>query len=94
MRIVDMTRIDSMIVFNPNKDIIEDRRRKVGYTLKEISTVLTRMKLIIFCWEYLKDCDRPVIYYDYPRYSIAWYIVRIFHSNKLTIVLGTLYILL
>ena len=73
---VDMTRIDSMVVANPNRDIIEDRRTKQGYTLKEIKTVLTRMKLLIFAYEFLKTVDRQVVYFDYPRYSLAWYIVR------------------
>ncbi len=62
-----MTRIDSMIVFNPNRDIIEDRRLKTGYSLKEITTVMMRIKMIIFMWEWFKDIDRPVIYFDYPR---------------------------
>jgi len=77
LRIVDMTRIDSMIVFNPNRDIVEDRRKKSGYSFKEISTVMTRTKLIIFLMEYLKDIDRPVIYFDYPRYSLFWFLVSL-----------------
>lgn len=69
-----MTRIDSMIVFNPNRDIVEDRRKKQGYSFKEISTVMTRTKLIIFLLEYLRDIDRPVIYFDYPRFSFFWFL--------------------
>lgn len=76
-----MTRIDSMVVANPNRDIIEDRRKKQGYSLKEIKTVLTRMKLLIFCYEFLKGIDKPVVYFDYPRYSVAWYIVRRFQGD-------------
>lgn len=74
LRVVDMTRIDSMVVANPNRDVIEDRRKKQGYSIKEIKTVLTRMKLLIFCYEFLKTVDRQVVYFDYPRYSVAWYI--------------------
>lgn len=76
-----MTRIDHMIVFNPNRDIVEDRKKKVGYNLKEISTVLTRLKLVIFMWEFIRDIDRPVIYFDYPRFSWAWYWVTSSHIN-------------
>jgi len=72
-----MTRIDSMIVFNPNRDIVEDRKKKSGYGFKEISTVMTRTKLIIFLFEYLRDIDRPVLYFDYPRFSILWFVVII-----------------
>lgn len=70
-----MTRFDSMVVLNPNRDIIEDRRKKQGYTLKEIKTVMTRMRLLIFCYEWLKTIDREVVYFDYPRYSFLWYLV-------------------
>ena len=72
-----MTRIDSMIVFNPNRDIVEDRKKKISYGFKEISTVMTRTKLIIFLFEFLRDIDRPVIYFDYPRFSILWFVVRL-----------------
>eukprot|EP00347_Sterkiella_histriomuscorum_P021039 403335495 len=74
LRVVDMTRLDSMIVFNPNRDIVEDRRKKQGYSFKEISTVMTRTKLIIFLFEWLRDIDRPVLYFDYPRYSWLWFL--------------------
>lgn len=37
---------------------------------------MMRIKLIIFMWEYVKDLDRPVLYFDYPRYSMLWYLVR------------------
>lgn len=63
-----------MIVPNPNKDVIEDRRIKQGYSLKEIKTVMTRMKLLIFLYEYLKNVDRHVVYFDFPRYSLFWYL--------------------
>ena len=70
-----MTRVDSMIVYNPNRDIVEDRKKKSGYNVKEIITVMTRSKLLIFLLEYLRDIDRPVIYFDYPRFSYLWLFV-------------------
>lgn len=48
-----MTRIDSYIISNPNRDIIEDRKRKNGLSFKEISTVMTRTKLLIILLTYL-----------------------------------------
>jgi hypothetical protein len=83
-----------MIVLNPNRDIIEDRRRKQGYSLKEIKTVLTRMRLLIFCYEWLKTVDREVVYFDYPRYSVMWYLVRNIFSFDSVIVFDVPYILL
>ena len=86
IKVIDLTRIDSMIVFNPNYDIVEDRRRKQGFNFKEISTVMTRSKVIIFLILYLQNVDRIVLYFDYPLYSFAWYIVRI-TIYKITILL-------
>jgi hypothetical protein len=77
LKVIDMTRIDSMIVFNPNRDIVEDRRKKSGFSFKEISTVMTRSKVIIFLLIYIQNIDRPVIYFDYPRYSLMWYLVSL-----------------
>jgi hypothetical protein len=48
LRVLDMTRIDSMVMPNSNRDIIEDRRKKESYGIKDIKTVLNRMKLIIY----------------------------------------------
>lgn len=64
-----------MIVYNPNRDIVEDRKKKSGYNIKEIITVMTRSRVLIFLLEYLRDIDRPVLYFDYPRYSYLWLFV-------------------
>ncbi len=48
MRVLDMTRIDSMVMPNPNRDIVENRKKKESYGIKDIKTVLNRMKLIIY----------------------------------------------
>ncbi len=77
MRVLDMTRIDSMVMPNPNRDIVENRKKKESYGIKDIKTVLNRMKLIIYWYQYIKTIDKPIVYYDYPRYSIFWYIVSI-----------------
>lgn len=89
-----MTRIDAMIVANPNRDVIEDRKIKQGYSLKEIRTVMTRVKLLIFCYEWLKLIDRTVVYYDFPRYSIAWYIVSNTPTHSIPLVPHVFHILL
>mmetsp|Transcript_33873 Transcript_33873/g.32964 ORF Transcript_33873/g.32964 Transcript_33873/m.32964 type:complete len:154 (-) Transcript_33873:864-1325(-) len=67
-----MTRVDSMFIFNPNRDIVEDRKYKTMYGFKEINTVMTRLKLLIYLILYLKGIDRPVLYFDYPRHSYLW----------------------
>lgn len=74
LRVRDMTRIDSYPVRNPNREIVEDRRQKTNYSIKDISVVMTRSKLVILMFEVLKKIDAPIWHFDYPRVSIAWYI--------------------
>jgi citrate lyase alpha subunit len=78
LRVVDMTRIDSSVIFNPNRDIVEDRKTKSGLSIKDIATVLNRAKLLIFLFKYIQSIDRPVIYHDYPRFSFFIFFVRYF----------------
>ena len=75
-----MTRIDSLVIPNPNREVVEDRKKKQSYGVKDIKTELNRMKLIIFWYDYIKGIDKPVVYYDDPRYSVCWYLVRSLHS--------------
>jgi hypothetical protein len=75
LKIADLTRADSMFIYNPNRDIVEDRKSKQTYSFKDINTVMTRSKLLIYLLLYLKAVDRPIVYFDYPRYSKFWYLV-------------------
>ena len=48
IQLVDMTRGDAMIVYNPNRDITaEERTYKADYSIKEANVVLTRARLSI-----------------------------------------------
>jgi len=38
---------------------------------------MTRSKLVIAMLNWLKQLDRPVVYFDYPRYSKAWYCILV-----------------
>ena len=78
MKVVDLTRFDSMVVYNPNRDIIEDRKSKNSLSFKDINTVLTRMKILIYLGIFLKAVDRHIIYFDYPRYSKFWCVVSFY----------------
>lgn len=40
-----MTRADAMIVYNPNRDIMEDRIYNNDYSIKDVNVVLTRARL-------------------------------------------------
>lgn len=69
-----MTRLDSSIVYNPNRMIFEDRPWNEDYSFKDVSTVLTRLKLVITLLENLINADMFVFYFYYPRFSYCCWI--------------------
>lgn len=69
-----MTRLDSSIVYNPNRMIVEDRPWNEDYSFKEVSTVLTRLKLVITMLENIINADMFVFYFYYPRFSYSCWI--------------------
>lgn len=73
IQIVDMTRFDAAVGFNPNRSIIEDRPRIGEYTLKQTNAVLLRTKLTIALLEWSQDSDDLIFYFYYPRFSyLCW----------------------
>jgi len=58
-----MTRLDSSIVYNPNRMIVEDRPWNDDYSFKDVSTVLTRMRLVITFLENVINADMFVFYF-------------------------------
>lgn len=69
-----MTRLDSSIVYNPNRMIMEDRPWNDDYSFKEVSTVLTRLKLVITLLENIINADMFVFYFYYPRFSYSCWV--------------------
>ena len=77
--IKDMTRLDSMVVHNPNRDIVEDRKNITDYSIQQVQTTLTRTRLVIGMLEYVLSCDTFVFYFYYPRFSFCcWVSLHIF----------------
>ena len=74
LKVVDMTRIDSSIVYNPNRMIVEDRPWNEDYSFKDVSTVMTRIKLVITLLEKLINADMFIFYFYYPRFSYACWV--------------------
>ena len=74
LKVVDMTRLDSSIVYNPNRGINEDRPWNEDYSIKDINTVLTRVKIVITMLDQILDADMFVFYFYYPRFSYTcWF---------------------
>ena len=69
-----MTRLDSSIVYNPNRKIVEDRPWNEDYSFKDVSTVLTRLRLVITFLENIINADMFVFYFYYPRFSYACWV--------------------
>ncbi len=69
-----MTRLDSSIVYNPNRRIVEDRPWNEDYSFKEVATVLTRTRLVITFLENLINADMQVFYFYYPRFSYSCWV--------------------
>ena len=69
-----MTRLDSSIVYNPNRMIVEDRPWNEDYSFKQVSTVLTRTKLAITLLENFINADMFVFYFYYPRFSYTCWV--------------------
>ena len=79
MSIEDMTRIDALIVYNPNRDISEDRPYTQDYSIKDFNTVLTRTKLMINFIETCLQSDAFIFQFYYPRFSYCcWASLQIF----------------
>lgn len=57
IRVTDMTTHRTILVENPNKGIVEDRKQKENYNFKEIYQVLARAKLLIFYWDWFINID-------------------------------------
>lgn len=76
-----MTRIESIISVNPNRDIIEDRRQKESFSIKDISSVLARTKMFFFYFEWFLEVDTFIHQFVFPRFSkfcYFWLLVFIY----------------
>ena len=69
MKVVDLTRLDASIMYNPNRDIMEERKIINDYSMKQINVVITRTRLLLILAEWLVNCDMFVFYFFYPRFS-------------------------
>jgi len=68
-----------MIVYNPNRDITEDRPYPEDYSMKMYNTVLTRTKLVINMFDFIIQSDTWIFQFFYPRFSMCcWASIQIF----------------
>ena len=72
-----MTSKRAMLVRNPNKGIIEDRKVKENHSWKEIGLVLNRTKMVLFYFEWFLQLDLYIFQFHYPRFSYLAYLILI-----------------
>ena len=81
IRIIDLTRVESMFQRNPNRDIIEDRKQKDDYSFKDMSLVLARAKKVIFYFDWFLELDTFIYQFHYPKFSMFAYFLFILFIN-------------
>lgn len=57
LKLDDLTRIESILANNPNRDIVEDRKQKESFSIKDVSNVLARTKMVLFYVEWFLEVD-------------------------------------
>lgn len=70
-----------MLVQNPNREIIEDRRIKDSFSIKDVSSVLNRTKMVLFYVEWFLEIDTFVHQFVYPRFSKVVYVALLLTIN-------------
>ena len=65
-------------MFNPNRNIIEDRMSNEEYQVKDMQTIMYRIRLSVDIIEYCCWADSFVFNYYYPRFShLCWLIMHV-----------------
>ena len=65
----------SMLRQNPNRDIIEDRRQKETFGIRDVSPVLSRTKMVLYYFDWFKQIDTFIHHFDYPKFSRCCYLL-------------------
>ena len=77
LEIQDISKLKTMIAFNPNRDIVEDRRRKQSYKVKEIQMVFAKSSIGVQKILQVNEYYRLIFFFKYPRYSIFCLLVML-----------------
>lgn len=67
--IQDLSSIDTMIRFNPNRDVVEDRPRQKEYPRQEMGMVLNKVLIIFYKLSSLENYEHIIFYFEYPNLS-------------------------
>ena len=65
----DISSIRTYVVFNPNRDVVEDRPKQKEYSRHEIAVMVSRLMVAIYKILALEELERLVFYFTYPKFS-------------------------
>ena len=66
----DCSHITTLITFNPNRDIVEDRPKKKEYSRQDYTIILSRLMLTIYKLNALSQLEHLIFFFKYPRLSL------------------------
>lgn len=65
-----MSQVKTLISFNPNRDVVEDRPRKTEYKVQEMLMLVSRATIGLNKVLDINDYYRLVFFFKYPKFSI------------------------
>eukprot|EP00347_Sterkiella_histriomuscorum_P002460 403368062 len=69
LQIRDLSQFTAMVMFNPNRDVVEDRPKKKEYSRKEINVMISKLVLTIYQILDIEDVEKLIFYFKYPNLS-------------------------
>jgi hypothetical protein len=69
IEVQEMSVMKTLIAFNPNRDIVEDRPRKTEYKIKEIQMVLSKATIGFNKILDINEYYRLIFFFKYPKFS-------------------------
>lgn len=57
------------LVFNPNRDIEEDRERLTKYNKKKLEMLVSKIMLGFYTLTNIEKIERVIFFYKYPKFS-------------------------
>ncbi len=69
IKVSELSSFLTPIAFNPNRDVVEDRRRLVKFNQKQVEAIAAQFLLAYYSIMDLQNIERRIFFYYYPRFS-------------------------
>jgi|LauGreDrversion4_2_1035121.scaffolds.fasta_scaffold41927_1 hypothetical protein len=74
----DLSGALTSVVFNPNRDIVEDRTRPYKFNTKFFSMIVAKVQLALYTLQNLEKVEQLVFFYHYPIFSNFCLLILVF----------------